>query len=188
MSLPAITLRPIGEADLTFLYEVYASTRTEELAPLGWNDAQQAAFLAQQFAAQHQHYQQHYSDASFQVILVDGQPAGRLYVARWPTEIRLVDIALLPAARGAGIGTRLLHDLLDESAAAQKPIRLHVEKFNPALRLYQRFGFVSVEDRGIYWLMEWVHARSGQSRACARLLERGSHTFRESGESSYRSI
>ena len=179
MSIPTIALRPIGEADLAFLDEVYASTRTEELAPLGWNAAQQNAFLAQQFAAQHRHYQQHYSDASFQVILVDGQPAGRLYVARWPGEIRLIDIALLPAARGAGIGTRLLHDLLDEAVATQKPIRLHVEKFNPALRLYQRFGFVSVEDRGVYWLMEWAQARGNQSRACARLFGQGSYCFQD---------
>ena len=188
MSIATITLRPIDEADLALLYEVYASTRTEELAPLGWNAAQQAAFLSQQFAAQHRHYQQHYADASFQIILVDGQPIGRLYVARWPGEIRLIDIALLPAARGAGIGTRLLHDLLDEAVAAQKPIRLHVEKFNPALRLYQRFGFVSVEDRGVYWLMEWTHTRGRQPRASAHFLDRGTHFLRESGESTYRSI
>ncbi len=37
------------------------------------------------------------------IVEIDGVPAGRLYVQRWPKEIRLVDIALLPAfAGGAG--------------------------------------------------------------------------------------
>lgn len=156
MSLPVITLRPIEPADLPFLQQLYASTRAEELAPLGWPAEQQAAFLAQQFAAQHAHYQQHYGNAAFQIVLVNGRPAGRLYLARWPNEIRLIDVTLLPEYRRAGLGARLLSDLLDESVAARKPIRLHVEKFNPALRLYQRFGFISIEDRGVYWLMEWA--------------------------------
>lgn len=154
--MPNITLRPIAADDLPFLLAVYASTRADELAPLGWGAEQQAIFVQQQFLAQHQYYQQHYTDAAFQVILVDGQPAGRLYVARWPSEIRLIDIALLPAWRGRAVGTRLLNDLFDEAVAARKPIRIHVEKFNPALRLYQRLGFVSIEDRGVYWFMEWA--------------------------------
>ena len=48
------------------------------------------------FDAQHAYYQEHYAGAAFDVILVDGQPAGRLYVARESDEIRIIDIALLP--------------------------------------------------------------------------------------------
>jgi ribosomal protein S18 acetylase RimI-like enzyme len=156
MSAADVTLRPIAAEDMRFLYEVYASTRLDELAPLGWSAEQRTAFLTQQFNAQHQYYQSSYPDADFQIIMLNERQVGRLYVARWPAEIRLIDIALLPAARGAGIGTRLLHDLLDEAVAERKPIRLHVEKFNPALRLYQRLGFYPVEDKGVYWYMEWA--------------------------------
>jgi ribosomal protein S18 acetylase RimI-like enzyme len=110
-----------------------------------------------QFAAQHAHYQEHYAGAAFDVILCNGAPAGRLYVARWPAEIRIVDIALLPEFRNAGIGTRLLRDLLAEGAAAGKRVSIHVERFNPALRLYARLGFqVAADDGGVYLRLEWT--------------------------------
>ena len=99
-----ITLRPIEPDDAAFLYRVYASTREAELALVDWDAAQKDAFLRMQFLAQAQHYQANYTDTTYQIILLDGQPVGRLYVARWPGEIRIVDIALLPEYRNMGIG------------------------------------------------------------------------------------
>lgn len=151
-----ITLRPASPADEPFLYQVYASTRLEELAPLPWDEAQRQAFLTMQFAAQRQHYHTQYAGASFELILHRGEPIGRLYVARWPEEIRLIDIALLPASRGRGIGTALIADVLAEAARARTYVRLHVEPSNRALRLYQRLGFTTVAERGLYLFMEWV--------------------------------
>jgi len=155
MSRETVSFRPIRPDDEPFLRQVYASTRLEELAPLGWSAEQQAAFLGQQFEAQHHHYQTHYADAAFLVILLNDRPIGRLYVARWPDEIRIIDIALLPEYRNAGIGSHLLRDLLDEAAQAGKPLRIHVEKFNRALSLYERLGFTPIADRDVYWFMEW---------------------------------
>ncbi len=149
----AVSLRPVGHGDGDFLRRVYASTREDELALTDWEDAQKDAFLRMQFDAQHRHYTEHYANASFQVILVDGEPAGRLYVARWPEEIRIVDIALLPEYRRGGIGTRLLQDVLTEGSEEGKRVSIHVERFNPALRLYQRLGFDPVADVGVYVLM-----------------------------------
>jgi ribosomal protein S18 acetylase RimI-like enzyme len=90
-----------------------------------------------------------------QVIEKDGVSIGRLYVARWEREIRIMDIALLPEHRGAGIGTELLRELQDEARSAGKTLTIHVERFNPALRLYERLGFRQVEDKGVYLLMRW---------------------------------
>lgn len=148
-----ITLRPVRSNDRDFLLQVYASTRDEELAPVPWTDAEKASFLQQQFDAQSEAYGA-YSDAEFLVILVDGAPAGRLYVARWTDEIRIMDIALLPEFRGRGTGTRLLRDLLGEAARTRRRLSIHVEKHNPALRLYQRLGFAPAAERGVYVLME----------------------------------
>ncbi|MDQ2784527.1 MAG: GNAT family N-acetyltransferase, partial [Chloroflexota bacterium] len=103
-----ITLRPITPTDEEFLYGVYASTRAAEMALVPWNEAQKETFVRMQFTAQHRHYQEQYPDAAFAVIMADGCPVGRLYVDRWPEEIRIVDITLVPEARGAGIGTHLL--------------------------------------------------------------------------------
>ncbi len=149
-----ISLRPIAAEDAPFLYHVYASTRREELAPVPWTEEQKEAFLHMQFTAQHGYYQEHYAAASFDLILCDGKYAGRLYVDRRARELRIVDIALLPAYRNRGIGSRLLSDLIAEASAAGKPVTIHVEHNNPALRLYQRLGFRQVDTSGIYLLME----------------------------------
>ena len=150
-----LTFRPIAGADLPFLSALYASTRAEELAVTPWSDAQKAAFLDMQFRAQHTYYLAHYPDAAFDVILINHQPAGRLYIDRATSEIRIVDIALLPEWCNRGIGSALINVLQGEAAAAGKPLRIHVEKFNPALRLYERLGFRPIEDKGVYLFMEW---------------------------------
>jgi ribosomal protein S18 acetylase RimI-like enzyme len=119
-----------------------------------WDEATKRAFVEQQFTAQDAHWREHYRDTSWDVILVDGEPAGRLYVARWENEIRIVDIALLPGFRGRGLGTALLRDLMTEADAAGKPLSIHVETNNPARSLYDRLGFRPAGEHGVYVLME----------------------------------
>jgi len=119
-----------------------------------WTGGQKEAFLRQQFEAQDRFWREHYDEAGFLVVEVDGAPAGRLYVHRGADEIRVVDIALLPPFRGAGLGTRLLSSLFEEADAKGLPVRIHVEVFNPARHLYERLGFVPAGDRGVYLRME----------------------------------
>jgi len=152
---PLVRLRPIGAADEEFLYELYASTRADELARFGWGQMQRTAFLKMQFAAQTRSYLQQFPAAACDVILVEGQPAGRLYVDRQPARIRIVDIALLPEFRNAGVGATLLRGLQDEAAACGGAIQLHVACSNRALGLYTRLGFQVVADTGVYLEMEW---------------------------------
>lgn len=160
-----ITLRPIGDDDRELLYRIYASTRAEELAQVDWDDRQKAAFLLMQFDAQHRYYQEHYPEARFQVILADGLPAGRLYLDRRGAEIRIVDIAVLPTYRRRGIGSALLRAILAEGDAAGLPVTIHVERFNPALSLYERLGFRQVEDKGVYYFLERPPARREHASA-----------------------
>lgn len=156
LALPAgVRLRPAGDADLPLLERVYASTRTEELAMTDWDDAKKAAFLAFQFQAQHHHYRTHYHDAEFLVIACGGQDVGRLYLHWRRAELRVVDIALLPEARGRGIGGALLEALMAAASAQGKAVSIHVERMNPAMRLYTRLGFRKAGEHGVYDLMEW---------------------------------
>lgn len=149
-----VTLRPITDADRGFLHRLYATTREDELKPVPWTPEQKAEFVRHQFEAQHQFWQENYKDTSWDLILLDGQPAGRLYVARWADDIRIVDIALMPEHRGGGLGTRLLREILAEGDASGRKVSIHVEVYNPARRLYERLGFVQAGDRGVYLLME----------------------------------
>jgi len=151
-----VALRPAQDADEPFLLRVYAGTREEELALVYWSAAQKAAFVAMQFAAQSAHYAQQYSGMTADVVLVDARPAGRLLVARWPEEIRIVDISLLPQFRGRGAGSELLGRLMAEAAAAGKRLSIHVERTNRALALYERLGFRPAAETGVHLRMEWT--------------------------------
>ncbi len=159
-----ISLRPITEGDSEFLYRVYSSAREEELAFVPWDDSEKMAFLRMQFSAQQFWYSEKYTDAQFQVILEYGRPIGRFYVHRRPTEIRVVDIALLPAYRNRGIGSRLLTGILNEARTSHLPVTIHVEFFNPAQHLYKRLGFQGVTDDGVYQLLKWSPEESGPER------------------------
>lgn len=121
----------------------------------GWSRAEQDNFLRMQFDAQHKFYTEQFPDAAFDVIEKDGASIGRLYLDRRLDEIRIIDIALMPNNRGAGIGGALMQAILDEAGAVDKAVRIHVERNNPAMRLYNRLGFRQIEDQGVYWLMEW---------------------------------
>jgi ribosomal protein S18 acetylase RimI-like enzyme len=155
MNAPDIAFRPITSEDSEFLYTVYAQTRMEELAVVDWTESQKAAFLRAQFNAQHEAYQGTYRGGDFLVILRNGRAIGRLYLARWEQEIRIVDIALLPEYRNAGIGSTILRDILAEGARSGKRVSIHVEMFNPALTLYERLGFRKLGEQGVYYFMEW---------------------------------
>jgi ribosomal protein S18 acetylase RimI-like enzyme len=151
-----VTLRPAADEDREFLLRVYAGSREDEMALVDWEPEQQEAFLRMQFDAQDRYYRQHYVTAEFQVILLDDKPVGRLYVDRWPDEIRVMDIAVLPAHRRQGIGTHLLRRLMAEGERLGLPVCIHVEQFNPALHLYVRLGFRQIGTHGPYYLMEWT--------------------------------
>lgn len=150
-----LDFRPIDDSDQFFLKALYASTRVDELAQIPWNETQKHEFIDQQFNAQHKYYQQQFPNARFDLVLSDSEPIGRLYVDRRDDEIRLIDIALLPEYRGDGIGTCLLEQVLVDAGREHKPVRIHVEPNNPAMRLYTRLGFIQIDSNGVYELMEW---------------------------------
>jgi len=151
-----VSLRPVTDADQEFLVGVYASTRAAELAQVDWDESQKDAFIRWQYAMQKQEYEARYPNARYELILVDDQPAGRIWVGTDDTQIRLLDIALLTEFQNRGVGAYLLRQLIDEAKRAQKPLRHMVFMLNDnANRFYERLGFVTIEDVGGYKHMEW---------------------------------
>jgi ribosomal protein S18 acetylase RimI-like enzyme len=149
-------MRPETDADIPVLMRIYASTREEELAEVPWSGEQKAAFLAQQFLAQRIHYRKYFADCAFDVIEEGGTPAGRFYLQVRQTQLHIIDITLLPDWRRRGIGSTILRALQDAGCACGKGVGIMVEKFNPALRLYERLGFRPIADHGVYLEMEWL--------------------------------
>lgn len=141
-------------ADEEFLISVYASTRLPELSGLGWPQANVDAFIRMQFDAQARHYGAVFPEAGYSVITVSGEPAGRLIVDRSDSEIRIVDIALLPQFRGAGVGTAIVRELLEEADECGLPVRCHVAVGNDARRFWERLGLRAGGHHDAYIAME----------------------------------
>ena len=148
-----VSYRPFSDDDLPFVSALYASTRREELALTGWPGEAQEQFLAQQAAAQHSHYSIHFSDAEWLIVERDGQAIGRLYLRELPANLHIVDISLVPASRGQGIGGAILADILALARSRGKGVTIHVEVSNPARSLYARLGFETIEQKGAYDLL-----------------------------------
>ena len=149
-------MRPVLPEDAELLYEIYASTRADELAQVPWTGAQLAAFLKMQLNARDQSYRMHYANVDDRIILFKGQPAGRIIVVRTEEEFRLADVALLPEYRGGGAGTSLIRDLMAEAGRARRPIRLQVERPNVRARLlYDRLGFTTTGENNTHFQMEY---------------------------------
>jgi GNAT superfamily N-acetyltransferase len=173
LALPAtlaergVRLRGETDADRPFLEELYVASRWEELEVTNWPDEQKRAFLVSQFAFQRHHYTTHYYDSDFAIVECDGDPIGRLYLFRGKFDVRIVDIMLLPESRNAGLGGALLLAIQDEARSDGRTVSIHVERFNPALSLYQRLGFQPVSEDEVYRLMEWAPPSSAFTPATA---------------------
>jgi ribosomal protein S18 acetylase RimI-like enzyme len=151
-----LTLRPVTADDEAFLLSVYDSSRAEELAQVQWQEGQQEAFVKWQFDLQRREYDARFPDAEYDVILVDDQPAGRIWISRDAKEIHLLDIVVLPEFQNRGVGRALLRNLIDEAKQSDRALRHMVFVMNTdALRFYERLGFVIIEDLGAYRHMEW---------------------------------
>ena len=151
-----LSLREATPEDESFLLEVYASTRLEELEGFGWSDEQKHVFIRMQFLARERCYPR----VDSRIIVLNGRPVGRMLVDRSDESILLRDIALLTEFRNMRIGSRLIQDLMKEAADAGKPIQLHVVASSPAVRLYERLGFCRSGGDNAYLEMKWVPATS----------------------------
>jgi len=152
----ALKLRPVTPEDDSFLLSVYGSTRAAELGQVQWQEGQQEAFLKWQFDMQRREYDARFPDADYNVIEIDGQPAGRIWIGRSTDQIRLLDIALLPEFQNRGAGTLLVNSLIHEANISGKRLRHMVFVLNDnADRFYERLGFVVIEELGGYKHMEW---------------------------------
>lgn len=162
-TVSAISLRPVAQEDAELLYEIYASTRADELAQVPWSEEQLKVFLKMQLGARDQSYRMHYTEIDDRIILFEDQRIGRLIVARTEEEIRLADVALLPEHRSKGVGAVLIKDLMTEADRALRPIRLQVEKPNAAARrLYERMGFATTGENITHFQMEYQPGTSDE--------------------------
>ena len=163
----AATLRDAEPTDRPFLLALYASTRATELAQTGWSPETRQVFVQMQYEAQQADYLRRHPGSVCQVIESGAGPIGRLWVARDDDCLHVLDISLIPALRGCGIGGACLRGVLEEARKQQLEVRLHVLAGNPARRLYERLGFAPVGLPALHQAMTWTPPLGARRRASA---------------------
>lgn len=146
-----VTRRAATEQDDTFLYELFKSVRLPDFAHLPLAPAQLEMLMRMQYNGQSLTYSSQYP-GGHAVVLLDGNPVGRIWVYRGPQEHHLVDISLLPKYRNRGIGAGLVTEAI--AAAREGGVRLicSVALTNPgSLRFHQRLGFRIVSQDEVYY-------------------------------------
>lgn len=114
--------------------------------------SKKTAFVQSQFQSQHNHYLSEYPQGKFQIINLDYERIGRLYVSESASEIHIIDLIISPNYRKKGIGKKIITDILRD---AEKPVRIYLESFNQSIGLFKELGFSMKSDEGIYQL--WEH-------------------------------
>jgi len=155
-SAKSITTRPVAPGDEELLLKIYKSSRGDDLRGLGWDEERISEFLGMQYEAQQHFHESEYQRANDEIILLSGEPAGRLIVERREYEIRCIDVALLPEHRNNGVGAFMISKLQDEAKRESKPLRLQVIRFSRAVNLFERAGFVRTSETGTHFQMEWT--------------------------------
>ena len=140
---PEIRLRTAIAADETFMRRMFKTSRAGDFAAAGLPPAALDMLLEQQFRAQSAGYKAQFPDAVSLIILRHDEPIGRLMLSIGDRRWRIVDIILLPSARGCGIGTDII-GAVALAARAQGVLELVLSVLSTSVaarRLYLRLGF-----------------------------------------------
>ncbi len=154
--MSTLAVRPALPQDEIFLYDLYAAVRGPEFELAQISAAQREQIIRMQFRTQMSAYTQMYPNSCCHVVLLDGKPAGRLWVAPGDGDLQLVDIAIHPTLQSKGIGTVLIQRVQQEAAKAGRPLRCSIFRFNPgSLRFHRRLGFSVVREDQTHYYLEW---------------------------------
>ena len=145
-----VTLRPAGAGDMEFLWGLHQATMHEYVdRTWGWDAEDQRRRFVEGF-----------DPGTLQVVERDGRAIGRLSVQHRPGEIFLASIEIAPELQNRGIATELIGEMCAEADRKRVPVGLSVLKVNPARRLYERLGFVCVEETATHYVMRREPPRS----------------------------
>ena len=152
-----ISLRqPICEDHEDLLFRLYCEGRKGEVASFGWAENGALAFLRMQFEARETAYRFQFPALVDEIVLLEGEPVGRVLTSVEDGKLLLVDIAVLAAHQRSGIGTNVVRCLQAKAASESKPVLLRVDKTNlPAIGFYKKLGFVVDDESQIQYSMSW---------------------------------
>jgi len=148
--------RAIFHDDEAFLHILFRDAHPEfQQIPVSQREID--SIVSMQFRLQQQGYESQFPESRHDLILLDEEPVGRIWVNRAEEDMTVVDIALLAQHRNKGIGAMLYARVMDEAREAGLPVRCSVERYNTgSFRFHDRLGFRVHEETETMQFMEWV--------------------------------
>src|SRR5947209_6874273 len=113
-----LRLRPEHEEDRDFRYRLFCDSRLPEWYAVALAPAVRAVLMEHQFRAQDKTYRARFPRARFDIIELGAERIGRIVVNRPGPHLHLVDHNIVPAMRNKGIGTAIMHALMEEARGA----------------------------------------------------------------------
>jgi ribosomal protein S18 acetylase RimI-like enzyme len=151
----SLSLRPARASDREFIESLYRSTRDD----LHLVDASRGFIETlndQRHLAKTASYSDCFSDAIYFIVEEQGDRIGQVSIDFSHNEIRIIDLSLIPEARGKGYGVKIIKVLKQASNAVCVPIVLNVYKSNSAAKhLYETEGFKVTHSSQMIDSMAW---------------------------------
>lgn len=152
-------LRPARAEDENFLFQLFAESQ-EHLAAFKPNAELYKSLIESQYQGRKQSYLAGFSQAADAILCLQDEirgasPVGRILVDCQPERWRIIDLAVLAAQRGSGLGSWAIRLCQQRCAAAGVKLALAVKPENRARRLYERLGFRATEESLLVVEMEW---------------------------------
>ncbi|MES3023954.1 MAG: GNAT family N-acetyltransferase [Pseudomonadota bacterium] len=161
-ALAAFKARAADPGDDDFLAALYASTRPE-LDSRTAAPALVRSIMGMQQRLQGADYRRRFPDAHTLLLEHAGAAVARVVAELGAVQLTLVDIAVLPAMRGKGLGTSILQALQACAAAHKVPMCLSVHLRNPSAHgLYLALGFRQTGAGDSSRQMRWDAHEPGQ--------------------------
>jgi ribosomal protein S18 acetylase RimI-like enzyme len=140
---PEFSLRSASEHDIELLWALRQLTMKPHIQKsYGWNNDEEYEYAKERLMCT-------------RIIHINGLDIGIIKIVDLPDHFHLQQIQIHPDWSNRGIGSTVITDLIHEAQQKAKPVRLHVLKNNPAKDLYERLGFVVIEEFNHQVMMEY---------------------------------
>jgi len=160
MRVMDIQLKKKNETDSEFLLQLMGEIKIAELNAYSWPEHMKNQLIEMQYKGYEQMIKNEYPNAEDYIIMVDNENAGRLQLDINDNSMCIVNISLMPAFHGKGIGSKIIKDVLAEADMKNKPVYLEVDKVNPAFNLYKRIGFDICGEDEIKYSMKYLPCKT----------------------------
>ncbi|HVT10731.1 MAG TPA: GNAT family N-acetyltransferase [Fimbriimonadaceae bacterium] len=136
-----VSFRPADLKDFDYCASLYFAGRAKDLRE---SDIDMVPLIAD--------LRKRWHVSQVRIITLEGRDVGWLQSTEQDGALFIVQLFIEASSQGQGLGSEVLHRVIEEGRQRNQAVTLGVVKTNPAMRLYARLGFRTTheDDRKFY--------------------------------------